>query len=136
MNLIKQLDHLNLSVSNLEQSLRWYKDIFGFEVVERAIQDGVPWAIIRAGEAMLCIYEQPDKVFVDRRNREIQGMNHFALRITDKQQWLEIVQHNELEILYGEQTDWTHSTSWYVRDPTGYEIEVALWKHDTINFGK
>ena len=32
---IKHLDHLNLTAANLEESLQWYRDVFGFEVVEK-----------------------------------------------------------------------------------------------------
>ncbi len=27
-----------------------------------------------------------------------------------------------------------HSESWYVNDPTGWEIEVALWDNDQVRF--
>ena len=29
---------------------------------------------------------------------------------------------------------WPHATAWYVLDPTGYEIEVALWDDDVVRF--
>ncbi|MCA8946658.1 MAG: VOC family protein, partial [Planctomycetes bacterium] len=57
---VKQLDHLNLSVINFEQSAEWYKRVLGFEIVEQGIQDGQPWGVIKNGDAMLCIYQHPE----------------------------------------------------------------------------
>ena len=34
----------------------------------------------------------------------------------------------------GEAIDYPHSTSFYVEDPTGYGIEVALWDEDQVAF--
>ena len=41
-----------------------------------------------------------------------------------------------LDVRYGGAVSWPHSTSWYVVDPTGYEIEVALWNEDRVTFGQ
>ncbi len=68
---VKHLDHINLSVTDFDQSIDWYARIFDFELVEEALQDGVRWP---------------------------------------------------------------HSLAWYVKDPTGYEIEVALWNDDEVRF--
>jgi len=29
---------------------------------------------------------------------------------------------------------YAHSHSWYVAEPTGYEIELVVWDDDTIRF--
>ncbi len=58
---VQSLDHLNLTVSNLEESIAWYAKIFGFKVVERGVRDAGPWAIIRSVVAMLCIYDHANR---------------------------------------------------------------------------
>ncbi len=134
---ISQLDHLNLTVSNLDQSIAWYGRVFGFELVERAVQDGVPWGVVKAGSAMLCIYEHPARTMLDRfelGDADQHGLNHLALRITDEAAWLATVEREHLTILYDGVVKWPHSQSWYLKDPTGYEIEVVLWNDDTIAF--
>jgi lactoylglutathione lyase len=134
---VKALDHVNLTVNNLEESIAWYHRVFGFEVVERDAQQGVAWAIVRSGEAMLALYEYPHQEHIDRfeaRKRRLHSVNHFALRISDSDAWRANADHAGVEILYGGAVQWAHSTSWYVRDPTGYEIEVASWNNDTISF--
>jgi hypothetical protein len=44
------------------------------------------------------------------------------------------VKREGLEVHYGGAVEWNNSTSWYVTDPTGYEIEVAAWDRDSIQF--
>lgn len=132
-----QLDHLNLTIKDLDETVAWYARVFGFEVVERDVQDGVPWAVLRAEDAMLCVYEYPERKHLDRfalGERGLHGMNHFSLRIEDVPEWQQIVERESLEVLYGGVVEWPHSRSWYIKDPTGNEIEVTCWRDTTPDF--
>lgn len=137
MNRIKSIDHINMTVKNFDASQRWYHELFGFELVEEAVTDGVRWGIIRSADSMLCLYEHPDYVHLDRfelAERKFHGMAHFALRISDPQQWLKTATRMDVTILYDGKIRWPHSDSWYIQDPTGYEIEVVHWDDDDIQF--
>lgn len=136
---LRHLDHLNLSVSDLSETEAWYARVFGFEVVERAVcDDGTPMSILRAGDAMLCCYEHPDWEFIAnlaRRKRRLHGINHFALRITDRAAFEATVEREQIELNWGGAAiDYPNSTSFYVEDPTGYGIEVAIWDEDQVSF--
>ena len=134
---VKHLDHLNLTVRSFEESADWYRRIFGFEVVEDEVSEGTRWGVLRSGDALLCIYENPDREFADRfqlRERNLHGVAHFALRILDENEWLEIARREGVTINYGGEVTWPHSRSWYIQDPTGYEIEVVRWNDDRIRF--
>jgi len=134
---VKHLDHLNLSVADFEATVAWYGRVFDFELVEESVQDGVRWGVIKGGEAMLCIYERPGLTKLDRFQLADKGLHylaHFGLRITDEAEWLETVKSEGLEILYDGPVRWPHATAWYLLDPTGWEIEVALWDDDTVAF--
>lgn len=133
---IKHLDHINMTVNSFQESASWYQRVFGFEVVETGVQEGRPWGIIRSGEALLCMYEAPDRSFADRFELGKQGrhgVSHFAFRIEDQEAWTATIKSEALEILYDGAVVWPSSTSWYLVDPTGYEIEVAHWKDDQIS---
>jgi catechol 2,3-dioxygenase-like lactoylglutathione lyase family enzyme len=136
--LVKHLDHLNLTVADLDASLDFYGRVFGFARVEGGVQDdGTRWAIVRAGEALLCLYEKHGLAqyrYKERIRRGLHGVNHFALRITDRAAWEATIEREGLSVSYGGAIEWPHSTAWYVNDPTGHEIEVALWHQDTIGF--
>ena len=134
---IKQLDHLNLSVSDLEASRSWYQRIFGFELRESGIYESMPWHILQSGDAMLALYQQPESQLPSKGQRTSAaqlGINHFAVRITDRPAWEATVAEHDIEVDYGGAYRWPHSTSWYIRDPDGYSIEVVLWDDDRIRF--
>jgi catechol 2,3-dioxygenase-like lactoylglutathione lyase family enzyme len=137
---VTHLDHLNLTVRDFEETAAWYGRVFGFEIVEREIDaQGRPWGVLRAGDALLCIYEHPEFRFEDndaRRGRHAHGINHFGLRIADREAWEKTMEREGIVPAYGGPVSWPHSTAWYVEDPTGYEIEVALWDEKTPRFGQ
>ncbi|MCL4730929.1 MAG: VOC family protein, partial [Planctomycetes bacterium] len=124
---VRQLDHLNLSVADFERTAQWYGRVFGFAVVEQGVRDGRRWGVLRAGDALLCVYEHPELKFADSEQlaeRGFHGLAHLGLRITDRAAWLRTLETEKLEHLYWR---YPHSETWYVTDHTGWEIEVALW---------
>src|SRR5262245_24986280 len=129
-----RMDHLNLSVRDLDETVAWYGRVFGFSVAEKGEWDGVRWAILRAGDTMLCAYHRPEFAFLDNDElgrRRLHGIRHPGFRITDEKRWLATVERERLPV---EEIDYPHSRSWYVYDPTGYEIEVVSWKNDRVAF--
>jgi catechol 2,3-dioxygenase-like lactoylglutathione lyase family enzyme len=135
---VKQLDHLNLSVADFAATAAWYKAVFGFEVVESGTYNGHPWGVLKGGDAMLCAYEHPGLREPDADEVEKAGFHrvaHLGLRITDRAAWEATVAREKLHVHYGGAYPWPHSTSWYISDPTGYTIEVALWDNDAPAFG-
>jgi len=135
---IAHIDHLNLSVADLDASVDWYGRVFGFQAVEQGEYAGSPWKILRSGEALLCLYEHPERRLLDSDalgGEGVHGLSHFGLRVRDPEAWEETVSREGLEVLYGGVVQWPASRSWYVLDPTGYEIEVGCWNGDRVEFG-
>lgn len=130
---IKRLDHLNMTVNNFHESAEWYQRVFGFKIVEEGTDDGRPWGILRAGNAMLCIYEHPNLDSPNRHSRKEHGLSHFALTIDDPEAWRKVVSEQKIPLNWGGEVKWPNSTAWYISDPTGYEIEVAHW-NDGVRF--
>lgn len=66
MIIIESINHMGITVSNLENSIKFYKDLFDFEVVENNSKQ----AIIKEGEIILCLYEAEDyKIQKNSKNR-------------------------------------------------------------------
>ena len=80
-----RLDHLNLSVNNFKQTAQWYKDVFGFQIVEHGFRDGKEWGIVKNGEYMLCIYEAPEKNQYE--GSKYHQIDHFSIRIENQEEW-------------------------------------------------
>ena len=132
------LDHLNLSVHDFDETVAWYGRVFGFELVEQSTQaDGTRFGVLRSEDAMLCIYEHAELKQVGCDELRAQGLHaicHFGLRVRDREEWEATVAGENLTLDYGGAIAYSHSTSWYVKDPTGWTIEVAVWNDDTIRF--
>lgn len=118
------IDHLNLQVHDLTASIAFYQKLFGFAVVENHRSDPEPWVILSAsGHAFLALYEDP--------NCEIGsggGFNHFGLVVGDIDAALEtLAGHGVKPKLYDGQAviEYPRSRSIYIRDPSGYEIELV-----------
>ncbi len=135
---VKHLDHVNLTVEDLDASLDWYGRVFGFTRVEGGVRNGRRWAILRVGEAMICLYEAPGRhVTTDEEAaaHRLHTFGHIGLRITDRPAWEATLVREQVKLGWGDgPVDYPHSTSWYVIDPTGWEIEVALWNDDVVRF--
>ena len=134
------IDHLNLSVRDFDETVAWYGRVFGFELVEESTQpDGTHFGVLRSESAMLCIYEHADLEYVHCDKLRARGMHaicHFALRIpaAERADWEATVKRENLQLDFGGAIAYDHSTSWYVKDPTGWSIEVVLWHEDEPAF--
>jgi catechol 2,3-dioxygenase-like lactoylglutathione lyase family enzyme len=129
--MVKHLDHLNMSVADLEATTAFYQGLFGFETVEAGVWRGKPWRILKAGEALLCLY-QFDRNAPDASDAH--RLSHFALRITDSEAFKARAAELGVPINYGGKVEWPYSDAYYVNDPTGYEIEVVHWHDDEVRF--
>lgn len=134
---VRQLDHVNLGVKSLKESLSFYAALFGFQLVERGVRpDRVPWAIVRRNDAMLCLYEFADldvgPSFPERPAHLT--MSHFALRIDNGPAFYQLLRERGVPLLFDGPVEWPHSTSYYVADPSGHHIEVVHWNDDVIAF--
>jgi catechol 2,3-dioxygenase-like lactoylglutathione lyase family enzyme len=96
--------------------------------MEEGVRDGQKWGTIKSGDALMCIYEEADLEL------ENEGIGHWGFRITDEKAWLDTVKEHGIEVKYGGVVPYDHSKSWYVFDPSGYEIEVAKWNNNTPRF--
>ncbi len=125
-----RLDHINMSVDDLQTSIDWYHKVFKFEVVEKGEHNGKPFAIVRNNESMLCLYQLPERQSPEKSPHH--RVFHYGLRIENQHAWEEHVVALNLQpnLVW----DYPHSKSWYLSDPTGHEIEVCYWKNNTIQF--
>ncbi len=114
------IDHVNMKVKNLEQSVKFYKDLFGFEIKqeENANKLDAPSKIIGNDTIKLCLYEVPDM-------SPEGGIAHFGFNIDNFNDTIEKCKELGVQILYGGIVDWEKSKSVYIVDPSGYEIELG-----------
>ena len=132
------LDHLNLTVRNFAESAAWYKEIFNFSIEEQGeTPDGQPWGILRNGDSMLCVFEEKGRAPAAESStdsKKFHRIEHFALRIKNQTAWEKTLKGKQLRTYYGGEIKYPFSTSWYIKDPSGYTIEVVSWRDDRVRF--
>jgi catechol-2,3-dioxygenase len=131
-----KLDHINLSVANLQASIEWYKKVFGFELVESGnTPRGTPWGIVAFNDSMICMTEYPAKILADQyQDPSIHRIDHFGIRVSDLERWKQILQEYQLKLYYRGMVEYPDSRSWYVHDPSGHEIEVSYSAYEKLPF--
>ncbi len=131
-----KLDHINLTVANLKDSIEWYGKIFGFEAVESGTTPrGVKWGIVAMNDSMICMTEDKERILADRHeDPSVHRIGHFGIRVSNLESWRQIVKENNLKVYYGGEIHYPFSTSWYVHDPSGHEIEVSYSAQEKLQF--
>lgn len=124
---VSDMDHVTFYVSNLQESIDFYSEVFGFSIKEDHSKDESPWAIIGLqGRAYLCLYQT--SVVANENNTimhwgfHIDTDNIDALSTTLQEKGVKVRDFPGAKnkvVNYGE------SHSLYVEDPDGYSIELS-----------
>ncbi|MCI4432872.1 MAG: VOC family protein [Nitrosopumilus sp.] len=110
------MDHVNMTVKNLEQSVEFYKKLFGFEIKKE--QPEFKSQIIGNDDIKLCLYEDPDM-------KPEGGIAHFGFNIKNFDEIIETCKSLGVEVLYDGYIQFEKSKSVYIKDPSGYDIELS-----------
>jgi lactoylglutathione lyase len=115
------IDHLNLTVSNLKNSIDFYNKLFGLRVFEEALYNGIPHAIIgKENGLFLCLYEAKSDLSL-QKNR----INHFGIHINEFDKTFRKVKNSGVPINYYGIIIYPNSRSFYIEDPDGNKIELT-----------
>ncbi len=117
---VTSMDHINMRVKSIDETIRFYRDLFGFEVRKEDNQNkgGMPSKIIGNDSVKLCIYEDPGM-------SPEGGIAHFGFHVEDFGRIIETCGRLGVEVLYGGPVEFEGSRSVYIRDPSGYDIELS-----------
>jgi len=130
-----RLDHVNITVNQLDESIKWYQELFGFEKVESGItQQGKRWAIVACNDSMIAMTEYPEKQPANQKFQSEQRIFHFGIRVENADAWRAKIKAHNLKLYYGGEIDYPSSRSWYIHDPSGHEIEVSYSDGKPLRF--
>lgn len=133
---INGINHFAISVANLEESIQWYSDVFGFTVIDRS---EIPGANIKVSHMqgkgfILEIFEAADAAPLpeDRKipNRDLltQGNKHMSFGVPDGPKAKAELEAMGVEIAMVAEVDGTYGV--FIRDNTGNLIEIFEEKGD------
>lgn len=115
----KAVHHVSFVVPELEAALHFYKDILGFEPIERP-EMGIDGAWLQSGNAQIHLIVPPEGVDVGTPPATANPIaNHTAFAIDDYQRVLDHLKKHGLEVL---EIGAIRGQMW-VRDPGGNIIE-------------
>ncbi|WP_428326466.1 VOC family protein [Nitrosopumilus sp.] len=115
------MDHVNMNVRNLAKTVEFYKNLFGFEIRKDDNSPNkmdAPSKIIGNDSIKLCLYE-------DSQVTPTGGIAHFGFHVENFDDIMQKCKELGVEVLYDGPVDFEKSSSVYIRDPTGYDIELS-----------
>jgi catechol 2,3-dioxygenase-like lactoylglutathione lyase family enzyme len=126
---IRHIDHVALTVKDVERSIAWYRDILGLERRHEEAWGGVP-AMMYASETGIALFPaatQDPHPAPERRNSTI--MRHLAFQV-DRENFLRAQAELRGRGISFAFEDHQISHSIYLIDPDGYEIELTTYDLD------
>lgn len=115
---LKAIDHINMNVRDISETINFYKNLFAFEVYEEGSYGDEPYAIIgKKNIAYLCIYQ--DKELSVENNT----ISHLGFHVNNFEQVKSVLADQGVPI--GLEYDYPKLKSIYIHDPNGYEIEIS-----------
>lgn len=115
------MDHVNMNVKDLAESIEFYKNLFGFEIRKEDNSPNkldAPSKIIGNDSIKLCLYEN-DSMSTGG------GISHFGFHIANFDLIIDKCKELNVEVLYGGPVEFEKSRSIYIKDPSGYDVELS-----------
>lgn len=142
--LASRLHHVAAEVSDMERSIKFYRELLGMRVSERHAANEVPtipveltFLRLHANHHDIVLVHNPQKHYrpftpEDNTSGPV-GFHHFAFEFSDRETWMRQLERTKtmgVEIIRGpvihspdEEGSWGENESFYVLDPDGHRIE-------------
>ena len=124
------IDHVALSVSDLERSLKFYTEVLGLKITERENQKPGVEYFLDCGTSLVGLIQGDPK----GDNHVLQdgglGGNHFSFRAhtSDFDHIVEEIRSRGITITYLKKRE--KSWSLYFLDPDGNKLEITAWPQE------
>ncbi len=120
------IDHVALTVRDIEDSVAWYQRVLGLERIHKEVWGDFP-AVVGIGSTALALFPVPSEEVDVRPHKRSLAIRHIAFRagaqaFLDAQRYL-----NDLGIEFHHQ-DHQIAHSIYLHDPNGHEIEITTYE--------
>jgi catechol 2,3-dioxygenase-like lactoylglutathione lyase family enzyme len=115
---LQRLDHVAITVSDMDRSVAWYTETLGLE--HSSPWDGDP-QLVGVGDTAVALFSGSGKALSDP-----QGMRHFAFR-TDRENFDRAQEEFRQRGIDFQFEDHGVCHSVYIRDPDGYRVEITTY---------
>ncbi len=125
--MFKRIDHVEITSGNLERSIRFYREVFGFALKER-IKPPAPEieeiAFLTLGDSMLELLAIKNSA-PPSKGPQI-GFRTMAIEVEDMGRAVEYLKSKGVEVSRGPVTLGTSKRA-EIKDPDGLSIELRQW---------
>ena len=140
---IDRVGHVGIQVTDMDRSLEWYRDILGLTLTGRwPMGENGEMAFMRFGDCHhdLVLFTHPTPVTDENRNSGYNGLQHIAMEIPNRDEWLKALndlRSKDVEIVQGPLIHGPEggngpgsfeggsgSRSFYFLDPDGNRLEL------------
>ena len=118
MIVIESINHIGITVSNLEESVKFYKELFDFDVIDKASGPGLTF--LRVTDITIGLYEVPGFKNPDTAK----GRISFYVDEEDFEDAVDEIQEREIEVVFGPENIRKGKTVVFL-DPDGNQIELS-----------
>ena len=121
----RKMDHIGLGVNNLEETVKWYIDVLGFEQIGAfTTPDGIPARFLKSGDVVYEIYQPIGGVAAPGK------IDHFCFESTDiEADYAYCVEQGykfEAEGIQSIPTFWENGIKYFkIMSPTGEPVEFC-----------
>jgi len=122
---VKRLDHVALTVRDVQRSIAWYRDVFGLERRHEETWGDYP-VMMFAGDTALALFEARGPVSDAPDSRGAAIMRHVAFQV-DRVNFVKAQETLRTRGVHFEFQDHSISQSIYFLDPDGYELELTTY---------
>lgn len=123
---LQHLDHIAITVSDMERSIRWYQEVLGMERRFAEVWGAAP-AMMMLGNSGVALFPARTPNPQSRPDNNTLAMRHFAFRAAraDFEQAQADLRTRGIDFEF---QDHVVSQSIYFHDPDGHELEITTYE--------
>jgi len=122
--MINKFDHFTVTVTDMEQSVKFYRDTLGLEVLGKLVKENGIFVYLKLGEGMLELFEF-DKKGEPYKQKDLEdiGIQHLGMTVDDVDEVTEELKAKDVNFLVEPQSvDGVRLA--FFEDPDGINIEI------------